>query len=102
MPANLRAFGNRATILEQRKLRGVLGTQSEGPSNLERLQLQQSIAARLGLGGPSRAALKHAMLVDQLLQQYPHLTQAQASLLLTHAAASRPSPDLYQELLEGR
>jgi hypothetical protein len=99
MPANLRAFGNRSTVLAQKSLRGVLGTQDEGPSNVERLQLQQTIAGRLGLGGPSRGSLKHAAGVDQLLSMYPHLTNAQANLLLTHAAASRPSPELYSELL---
>jgi hypothetical protein len=99
MPANLRAFGNRATILAQKGLRGVLGTQDEGPSNVERLQLQQSVAGRLGLGGPSRGSLRHAAGVDRLLSMYPHLTNAQANLLLTHAAASRPSPELYSELL---
>jgi hypothetical protein len=101
MPANLRAFGNRATILAQRKLAGVLGTQAEGPSNVERLLLQQDIAARLGLRGPSRGSLTHASKVDQLLQLYPHLTNAQADLLITHAAASQPSPELYQELTGG-
>jgi hypothetical protein len=99
MPANLRAFGNRSTVLAQKSLRGVLGTQDEGPSNVERLQLQQTIAGRLGLGGPSRGSLRHAAGVDQLLSMYPHLTNAQANLLLTHAAASRPSPELYSELL---
>jgi hypothetical protein len=99
MPVNLRSFGNRATILAQKSLRGVLGTQDEGPGNLERLQLQQTIASRLGLGGPSRGSLRHAASVDQLLSMYPHLTNAQANLLLTHAAASRPSPELYSELL---
>jgi len=99
MPANMRAFGNRATILAQKSLRGVLGTQDEGPSNTERLLLQQSIAGRLGLGGPSRGSLRHAAGVDQLLSMYPHLTNAQANLLLSHAAASRPSPELYSELL---
>jgi len=100
MPANLRAYGNRATILSQRSLRGVLGTQSEGPSNFERLQLQQTIANRLGLGGPSRSSLRHAGQVDQLLDLYPHLTNAQANLLLTHAVRSRPTPELYSELTE--
>jgi hypothetical protein len=99
MPVDPRAFGNRATVLAQRKLLGVLGTQSEGPSNVDRLLLQQSIAMRLGLGGPSRGSLTHAAQVDQLLQLYPQLTKAQADLLLTHAAASQPSPDLYSELL---
>jgi hypothetical protein len=101
MPVNLRSFGNRATIEAQAALRGVLGTQDEGPSNLERLQLQQTIASRLGLGGPSTAALRRAAGVDQLLSLYPHLTNAQASLLLTHAASSRPTPELYSELLAG-
>lgn len=99
MPANLRAFGNRATIRAQRSLLGILGPQDEGPSNVERLQLQQSIAQRLGLGGPRPGNLRHAANVDSLLSMYPHLTNAQANLLLTHAAASRPSPELYSELL---
>jgi hypothetical protein len=98
MPTDPRAFGNRSTILAQRSLRGVLGTQDEGPSNTERLLLQQTIANRLGLGGPSRGSLKHAASVDQLLSLYPHLSNAQANLLLTHAAASRPSPELYSAL----
>lgn len=100
MPVDLRAIGNRATVLAQKKLRSVLGTQyTESPSNTERMQLQQSIAQRLGLGGPRRGSLIHAQRLDQMLQLYPHLNNAQANLLLTHAAASRPSPDLYQELL---
>ena len=101
MPANLRAFGNRATVLAQRSLHGVLGTQDEGPSNFERLQLQQSIAQRLGLGGPSIGSMRHASGVDQLLAMYPHLTNAQANLLMTHAVSSQPSPELYAELLGG-
>ncbi len=100
-PVDTRKFGNRATVESQRALRGTLGTQSEGPNNTQRLQIQQEIAARLGMGGPTRARWQHAAGVDQLLQRYPHLTTPQASLLLNHAAGSRPSADLYQELLTG-
>jgi hypothetical protein len=98
-PVDLRKFGNRATVEAQRGLQGTLGTQSEGPTNTQRLQIQQEIAARLGMGGPTRSRWQHAAGVDQLLQRYPHLTTPQASLLLNHAAGSQPSPDLYQELL---
>jgi hypothetical protein len=101
MPVDLRRFGNRATILSQKALHGVLGTQDQPPSNLERLQLQQSIAERLGLRGPTAANYRHAGGVDQLLQLYPNLTTSQASLLMTHAASSRPTPDLYSVLTGG-
>jgi hypothetical protein len=99
MPEDMRKYGNRATVLAQKSLRGALGTQTETPGSLERLQLQAQIAQRLGLGGPTGGAYRHAAGVDQLTTLYPNLTHAQANLLLTHAAASRPSPDLYQELL---
>jgi hypothetical protein len=98
-PVDLRKFGNRATVMAQKGLKGVLGTQTEGPSNYDRLMIQQQIAQRLGANGPTHARWKHAAGVDQLLHMYPHLTTPQASLLLNHAAASRPSPELYQELI---
>jgi hypothetical protein len=99
LPTDLRRFGNRATVLAQKSLQGALGTQTESPSNTERLELQSQIAARLGLGGPAIGSWRHAAGVDQLMSMYPHLTTAQANLLLTHAVGSRPSPDLYEELL---
>jgi hypothetical protein len=99
LPVSPRRFGSRATVLAQSSLRGVLGTQTEGPSEMERLQKQAEIARRLGLGGPRPATFRHAGSVDSLMQMYPHLTTSQANLLLMHAAGSRPPPDLYQALL---
>jgi hypothetical protein len=101
MPVNLRRFGNRATILAQKSLRGVLGGQTESPGEMERLQMQAQIAQRLGLGGPTASRFRQASAMDSLMQLYPHLTDSQARLLLTHAAASRPPPELYSELLSG-
>ncbi len=100
MPADTRSFGNRATVLAQKKLRGVLGTQDEGPSNVDRMGVQADVARRLGVGGgPTPAQYRSAGGVDQLLQIYPQLTTPQARLLLSHAASSRPTPDLYSALL---
>jgi hypothetical protein len=101
MPVDPRRFGNRATILSQRALRGTLGYQDATPNNMDRLRLQRSVAARLGLQGPTPASFQHAGGLDQLLQMYPSLTSSQASLLLSHASRSRPSPDLYEQLLGG-
>ena len=98
MPVDLRRFGNRATILAQKSLRGVLGGQTEGPGEQERLQMQQQVAQRLGLGGATAGRWRHAGNVDALMRMYPHLTTSQANLLLTRAAGSRPPPDLSAEL----
>ena len=98
MPINLRRFGDRATILAQKSLRGVLGGQTESPGEQERLMMQQQVAQRLGLGGATAGRWRHAGNVDALMRMYPHLTTSQANLLLTRAAGSRPPPDLYAEL----
>jgi hypothetical protein len=94
----LRRFGDRATILAQKSLRGVLGGQTESPGEQERLMMQQQVAQRLGLGGATAGRWRHAGNVDALMRMYPHLTTSQANLLLTRAAGSRPPPDLYAEL----
>jgi hypothetical protein len=99
MPTDVNSYGNRATIMAHKALRGVLGGQTEGPTNVERLNTHADIAQRLGLRGPSPSKFRKASGVDQLMQMYPHLSTVQANLLLSHAGGG--TPGLFEALTTG-
>lgn len=84
MPTDPRNVGGKSTLQDANALRGVLGSQSPSPAYMDRIGLQQSIAARLGMGMPSGGAVKHAATLDAVMQMYPWLTTPEA-----RAATSR-------------
>jgi len=100
MPVDPRNFGSKQTVDLNRSLKGILGEQTSGPSNLERVQMQQQLAQRLGFfkAAPSARTLLHSSQLDRMLEMYPHLTKPQAALLLNRATAGTESA---QELREG-
>lgn len=82
LPQDPRNIGNTKTLDENRALMGLLGNQRPGPTQSDRLAVQQEVLARLGIGRVSGGQVRRASLLDQLLAQYPGLTTPEASLLL--------------------
>lgn len=93
MPVDPRNFGSKQTVELNRSLKGILGEQTTGPSNTDRVLMQQQLAQRLGFykAAPSARTLLHSSQLDRILEMYPHLTKPQAALLLNRATAGSPS-----------
>ncbi len=90
LPQDLNDFGNRKTVEYQKSLRGILGTQNPGPSGLDRLALQRSVAQRLGvpLAAPSGGTIRRTTMVERLLQLYPNLSRAEASAVVARQSTA--------------